>query len=240
MKKIYFFIAIAIIGCTPEEVVEEPTGQVSIYLNHIANGLDAEFDTLKYSIPSGFDISITRWEYFISGVSFLDANNKEVYKNVNAHYINGRYEDTWDLMLNNVPLGNVSKVKFTIGLVPEINLTGALPNTPENIGMAWPDVMGGGYHFMKLEGHFQKVGPSAGYAMHMGENGYQVNLEYPVTLVVTEGESKIEMDIDAIEWFKNPYDFDFDIDGNYTMGIPALMQKLTDNGSTVISNVVAP
>ena len=240
MKKIYFLLAIAIIGCKEDEPIVEPTGQVTIELTHKANGQTAEFDTLKYSIPSGFDLSLTRWEYYISGIYFYDANDNQVYKNVNAHYINGRYADTWDLALSSVPTGNVSKIKLTIGLVPEINVSHGLPNTAENIGMAWPDVMGGGYHFMKLEGHFKKVGPSAGYAMHLGENGYQVDLEFPVTLSVTEGESKIMMDIDAIEWFKNPNDWDFDIDDNYTMGVPAMMQKLTDNGQTVIYNVTAP
>ena len=37
--------------------------------------------------------------------------------------------------------------------------------------MAWPDVMGGGYHFLKLEGHYKKDSLLAGYAMHIGQNG---------------------------------------------------------------------
>ncbi len=240
MKNIYLLIVVAMLGCKPEQIVEDASGQVSIFLNHKANGQAVQFDTLQYKIPTGFDISFTRWEYFISGIYFLDINDKVIYKDVNGYYINGRYPDTWEIILNKVPTGNISKIKFSIGLVPEINTTGALPNTPENIGMAWPDLMGGGYHIMKLEGHFKKNSPLAGYTMHLGGNGYQVNLEYLVTFVVTEGECKIEMDIDALEWFKNPHDYDFDIDGNYTMGVAALMQKLTDNGYSVISNIKAP
>ena len=104
--------------------------------------------------------------------------------------------------------------------------------------MAWPDVMGGGYHFMKLEGHFKKPADQpAGYAMHLGDNGYQVDLSFPIEFEITTEGITLVADIDAMQWFTNPYDFDFDVDGNYTMGIGPLMDKLTQNGQTVITKL---
>ena len=77
--------------------------------------------------------------------------------------------------------------------------------------------------------------------MHLGENGYQVLIDKPISITAVEnGSNHITISIDAMEWFSNPYSFDFEIDGNYTMGIPELMQKLTDNGSTVIYNISVP
>ncbi len=236
MRPLLLLILLAVIGCK-NDTVEKPTGSVTFSLNHQANGQNAIFDSIMYQIPTGYMLSLTRWEYYISGIELLDAAGKTIYSNVNAHYINGRYADTWDYTMTKVPTGSIKKIKLTIGLVPEINVSGGLPNTAENIGMAWPDVMGGGYHFMKLEGHFRKTGAPAGYAMHIGNNGYQVNLVLDHEFTVKEGETTLHMDIDAMEWFKNPNDFDFEIDGNYTMGIPALMLKLTENGQTVITKI---
>ena len=238
MKKLVIFLIPLLFSCAKDQKTDpQPTGVITISLNHKANGQTALFDTIMYQIPSGFDLSLTRWEYYLSGFSFMDESGKVVYSKKDAHYVNGRYADTWDIVFTGVPTGHIKKVKFSIGLIEEINISGGLPNTPENIGMAWPDVMGGGYHFMKLEGHFQKTPPSAGYAMHMGDNGYQVHLEFPLEFNLTTEGINIEADIDAMQWFTNPYNFDFDIDGNYTMGIPELMQKLTDNGSTVITKI---
>lgn len=236
MKKIAPILLVLIfLGCKEDSPQGTETGNVELYINHLANNQPLRMDSIKYNIPSGYNMSITRWEHYLSGITFYNEDNI-VYESKEGFYLNGRYPDTWSILLTNVPTGKITSIKVVLGLTEELNITGALPNSAENIGMAWPDVMGGGYHFMKLEGHFEKSPPSAGYAMHLGENGYQVVKTIPIEFNVSKSaDLKIQVDMDAMEWFYNPYDFDFEIDGNYTMGIPALMEKLMDNGSTVIT-----
>ena len=43
--------------------------------------------------------------------------------------------------------------------------------------MAWPTAMGGGYHFMKVEGHYLDTSNTIqGFAIHLGKNNNLVNV----------------------------------------------------------------
>jgi hypothetical protein len=46
-----------------------------------------------------------------------------------------------------------------------------LSTTLDNLNMAWPTAMGGGYHFLKMEGHYlDSLNTNQGYAIHIGKN----------------------------------------------------------------------
>ena len=62
------------------------------------------------------------------------------------HYRNGERLATQKFTAVRVPAGDYVALAFTFGLDEEDNLTGGLPNQVEYNGMAWPDVLGGGYH----------------------------------------------------------------------------------------------
>ena len=100
--------------------------------------------------------------------------------------------------------------------------------------MAWPDVMGGGYHFLKLEGHYKKDSLLAGYAMHIGQNGFRVSVGLHCNLILPQnGDADFNMTMNVNEWFKNPNIYNFNTDGVFTMGDTILMKKLLQNGADV-------
>jgi hypothetical protein len=110
-----------------------------------------------------------------------------------------------------------------------------LPNTEDNIGMIWPEPMGGGYHFMKMEGKFRDSLGLVGYALHQGTNLTGIEVSTPIRFNVDENPTGFQLTMDINEWFTNPYDYDLEIDGNYTMGDTVSMKKIAANGATVFN-----
>lgn len=240
---IYIGIVISILSCTKEsaEAHPTPTSSIEFSLNHISNSTILKFDTIQYSLPSGFEISTTRLEYYLSNLKLIDTIGNNIYTDNEAHYINARNENKFTV--HEVPLGPYHKIEMTIGLVPHLNVHGRIANTPENIGMIWPINMGGGYHFLKFEGHFKRSNDatSSGFAIHLGETGYEVIVNKQISFELIENnEINLSIEVDVLNWLSNPYTYDFDFDGNYTMGIPALMEKIQDNGNNVITKIIEP
>ena len=123
-----------------------------------------------------------------------------------------------------------TKAKFYVGLDSAHNISYSLPNTTENLNMAWPEMMGGGYHFMKFEGNYISGTSTFGFAMHLGRNPYLVEIELDRIFNIPSQYNLTNLDMNLNEWFKNPEIYDFDIDGNYSMGDTAAMHKLSNNG----------
>ena len=106
-----------------------------------------------------------------------------------------------------------------------------------NMNMAWPDPLGGGYHFMKLEGKYEDLNLEwRGYTVHLGDNGNQSpNLITDVSITVSSASTSLGLIMDFNEWFDNPKLYDFNVDGNYTMAIDSLMKKVSENGRNCLS-----
>ncbi len=217
---------------TPTIIV--PTGNINLTINHKVDGQLLFFDTLKYTNLANNNFSITRVNYYLSNIK-LSTNGVVKYTSNQIVYIDARQQPI-SILLNNVPLGNYQSISFNIGIDAANNQHGMIPNTDENIGMIWPEVMGGGYHFLKLEGQF--LTPSndrKGYAVHTGLNACLIN-HNPITIntTITENQtSTIGITMNINEWYKNPYTYNLFTDGNYTMGDTTTMMQITNNGKDV-------
>jgi hypothetical protein len=124
-------------------------------------------------------------------------------------------------------------------MAPAQNISNSLDNTPENINMQWPEVIGGGYHFLKFEGRYlDSANINQGFTMHIGTNDMPIqHQKIAINVEVVESVSaELELKMNINEWFKNPYTYDFNKDGNYTMAIPELMVLLKNNGYDTFTN----
>jgi hypothetical protein len=102
--------------------------------------------------------------------------------------------------------------------------------------MAWPDAMGGGYHFMKLEGHYlDTVNVDKGYAIHLGKNENLVTAKVNSTLHQVYWDHRYTLYFDINEVFANPYTYNLNFDKNYTMSDSLAMLKIKNNMSDAFS-----
>lgn len=210
--------------------------QVSQYLAlDYAVGVEAlEFDTIRYTNAAGNDFSVNRLEFYISNVTLLNGTDT-VYTSPEIFYVNARLPATNTLELDAVPTGSYTAIAFHLGLDQAHNLSYSLPNTPENIDMAWPAMMGGGYHFLKLEGHYRSGVDALGYAVHLGTNNCLVHCEIPGAFEVSEANAAITLEMDLNQWYDDPYTYNLETDGSYTMGDSANMKLISLNGHNIFS-----
>ena len=219
-----------------EEDVVPVEGQnaLIIDLGYEVDGQQLAFDTLLYTNDAGSNYGVSRMWYYLSKIYLIKSDSSTVYLK-DYIFVDANTSSTNQLKLAAVPVGNYIGMKFNIGLDSAQNITGGLPVTTENLNMEWPVQMGGGYHFMKYEGHASDNTGDYGFAMHLGLNAYLVKCEIWNPVVVSTGTSNIRLVMNLNEWFRNPSIYDFNVDGNYSMGVMSAMTKLSQNGSDVFT-----
>lgn len=259
MKKSYFthvffflLVLIAVSCCKkPENPPIPETGKIVFKFAHYVNGLPLKKDTMKYVNEAGNPYEINEVKYFISdvtlrkddGTSFVIDDDKDIY------YIDNDIASTliWNVY-DAIPTGTYSSISFHFGIASAKNHSFMFVNTPE-VNMMWPDVLGGGYHYMMLNGKWENTSSQiAGFNCHLGigreingtdtiftDNSFVVNLpssSFSLTKAQTR-EIQIIMNIES--WFKTPNTYDHNVYGGDIMENQAAMGKIAQNGVDVFS-----
>ncbi len=224
-------------GCRKKDVeVTFPEAPLGLKVSYEVDGQPLEFGKLKYRNDAGNVYSVTRLQYYISRVSLWNAEKGWVVVDT-PFYLDAKRWPIQEFVVGQFPTGTYDSIRFHVGLQPEWNQHGKLPSTIENEEMKWPTMMGGGYHFLKLEGNFKKSDTSStvdGYALHLGTNVALVTIRLPASITIPENGQPVEVHLrmNVNEWFNNPYDYDLSEKG-YIMGDTLRMQKIAENGSDV-------
>lgn len=260
MKKIITFTLTAILFIFLNSCKEKDNGPGSIKLtfNEVVNDESLKTDTLAYINEAGNQYLVSEIQYFISNFT-LYFNNGESYTvkdNMGIHYVDTDIPDTkyWDIP-DDIPSGHVDSIVFVFGLDSADNQSNIFPNPPES-NMFWPEQLGGGYHYMKLNGKYLATGGTlAPFNYHLGigqiydtngqvtsfvQNYFKVS--FPLVMMssmlvdVKPGETTsllITMNIDS--WFKTPNTWDFNTMGSMMMQNQAAMHAACENGHDVFS-----
>lgn len=240
MKQSFLLICLTFVsaGCGKKEVPPATvvSGKITVNIDYVAGDRPLIFDTVTFTNKAGNIYGVTTLHYYLSGFRFYKNNELQHYCSKIA-YVDARIPGNshFELTeLSGMKVGTYDSVSFYIGIEPALNITNSLPASLENIGMGWPDAMGGGYHFLKLEGHWNDGGTVSGYAMHLGTNNYQVKAGVACKMVVDKvANGQLNMTMNINEWYTNPYDYNFSTNGLFSMGVATIMQKLTENGADV-------
>jgi hypothetical protein len=187
-----------------------------------------------YFNDAGNHYSVYRLVYYLSQISLIKSDNSTILLK-DYQYLDASVDSTNQFSIKKVPDGNYIGICFNIGIDSVHNITGALPNTTDNLNMEWPVLMGGGYHFMKLEGHFSDTSGLPGFNMHLGRNVNLVPVKIYSPVSFNHNNLTYRLSMNLNEWFRNPSVYDFNIDGNYSMNNMMAMQKLCLNGTDVFT-----
>ena len=214
------------------------SGKIDVRINYKVGTNALIFDSLVFSNEAGNQYSIEKLQYYLSDFCFYKDHQLK-FTSSEVFYCDAR-KDTISAIeltsLTGMPVGTYDSISFYIGVDPALNISNGLPSTMENIDMGWPDAMGGGYHFLKIEGHWKDSLAISGYDMHLGSNNYQVKTGIKFDMVINPvADVTLKLVMDVNEWFRKPYTYNFHTDGAYSMGNTTLMQKLEDNGVDVFT-----
>lgn len=228
----------AVLGsCRKEEAGPPPApspspSRTSLELSHRVDGEPLAYDSIRYINEAGHQYSVTRLEYYLCNLVLKGAGGTADHVVAGPWYINGTWPNTFDLGV--VPAGGYDGISVDLGLPPALNQTNALPPAMEHVNMAWPIPMGGGYHFMKFEGHFLLQGQPTGFAMHLGKDQNLVHCELSQPFTVGSGQGKLVLVFNLNEVFRDPHTYDLST-GNQSMGSDSLMALLRDNCSNAFT-----
>lgn len=241
MKKVLYLslsTCILVLSCKKSEDVQPlPSAENSelvFTITHAVDGVDLLADTILYVNDAGNQYSVNRLWYYLSQIALIRSDSS-LLPVKDYQFIDAFNAGNLSFTVPSVVQGDYIGLAFYIGLDSALNQTNALPALVENLNMEWPVAMGGGYHFMKLEGHYHQNDSLFGYAIHLGRNEALVTCRLYSPISLRAGRATIRMRMNLNEWYRSPQIYDFNVDGNYSMGNMQAMSKLARNGSDVFT-----
>ena len=241
-KKLWLVILTFLMCCAG---CHKPTGTITLNFSFVNDNGSLQLDSCMYENPAGNLYEVNDVQYFISKVMLVDevGNTTEITDNQGIHYVDIRIPTTlaWHIS-DEIPAGSYRSISFVFGLEGEQNTTGYFPNPPEN-NMSWPDIIGGGYHYMKINGRWvDAAGVKHPFNLHTGkisdgdgftDNTFTVTLPLEQFLVSKNSNSSLTLVMNVNAWFSDPYIFDFNAFGGSIMQNREAQEMLRANGHDV-------
>jgi hypothetical protein len=249
MKIIASTLILCFLFLSCSEDTENNISQVNVTFNftHNWDGTEvsnANFNTIQYTNANGEQLSITKLRYLISKITFQNSNN-DIYTLDGYNLIDVTNNTNLSFTpISTIPSGEYSNVTFTFGFDNDDNYNF---NYPDLNSASWnvPGMLGGGYHYMQLEGKFiDNTATETGYAYHairavdnsgatpvFQDTFFEVDLG--AVTITNNAEFNIEMNI--AEWFKNPNTWDLNVLNNMLMPNFNAQALMNQNGQSVFS-----
>ncbi len=241
---LFSIIALTLTSCKKDPVIPMPIPSfLTIHFTHTVDGVPLDLTTTESELPytnaAGQNYNVKKLQYLVSNISLETNEGTKTLKDV--HFVDKEDASTLKLDLGELENGTYSNLKFNFGLNGEMNISNAYVNEGFHATMAWPDMMGGGYHYMKMEGNFDN--DTTFYNTHTGgtmsnDYSFQYNEGNEKAFVVNDqtGDIEITINMDANGWYSQPNTITLTTDG--IMGNMQLQSTLSNNGSCIFSNSV--
>lgn len=216
-------LALTIAACDDNDDAAQPDN-VTVELRFTQNWdgqevSQADFATTTYTNAHGEDLTIDRLRYLISDIR-LENSSGAVIELSDYNFIDVGAATGLVLMPNvEIPEGTY-RLKARFGFDDEDNVDGAYPDL-NSVSWNVPAPMGGGYHYMQLEGKFiNDTGDEQSFQYHtIRANDMSTT---PITLQDTSidldlgeltlnNDASIEIAMNVAEWFKNPNEWDLNV-----------------------------
>ncbi len=250
-------------GCKKEPetaTVASTSGKIKIEFSHFIGGNSLVLNSNQYINEAGNHYEIYDLMYFVSDVKlYLHQKAPIMIDQWNAiHYVDAEIPSTltWNVY-DTIPQGVVDSVSFVFGISEQRNQSFMFVNPPES-NMAWPDILGGGYHYMMINGKWTDTQQmQQPFDFHLGigqiytdtityntnsitgfvQNYFEVTLPTPGLSITANNTSLLKLQMDVSSWFKTPHSWDFNYWGGSVMQRQRAMNVIKENGFNVFSVV---
>jgi hypothetical protein len=193
------------------QTISSPTSSIQLEFSNYVGSAPLQRNVGSYTNTAGEAYTISRFMYYVSNFQLVDSAGNTVTLPVRYYLIDDAVDSTRKIVLDSVPQGRYTAVKWLLGVDSIRNVSGAQAGAlaPEN-GMFW--TWNSGYIMAKMEGH----SPAATTALkefqfHIGgfKQPYNalktVTLPLPSAITVTAvNQPKIAFKADADKWFHTP------------------------------------
>lgn len=235
----------------------DTSGKIVISLSHQVAGQSLEKNQLIYKNAAGNQYMVTELKYFISDLILYRNQGKElmITDKDNIFYIDDDIPSTMNIEPSDaIPSGDYDSVAFTFGLSEKMNKSNAFLNPPES-NMFWPEVLGGGYHYMMLNGKWKdSTGTVVPFNFHLGigqlyhgsghdvdsiytfvQNYFRVTLPHSSFRMNEKGVVYVILTMNLESWFESPHVYDHNYWGGAVMQNQDALATIRENGYDVFS-----
>ncbi|MFZ4520908.1 MAG: MbnP family protein [Bacteroidales bacterium] len=242
-------------GDEPEPVT--PSGNISFVVEHMADGLPLKRNEMIYTNAAGNEYMIADLMYFISDITLYrhDGKLKMIGETKDIFYIDENIPETKTIRFSDrIPAGTYDSISFIFGIPEAKNKSNRFVNPPEAI-MGWPEVLGGGYHYLMMNGKWKDgSGIIMPFNFHLGigqlYHGTSYNVDSIYAFVkncfrvslpgssfqMKDKENRIfHLTMNLGEWFENPHVYDHNFWGGAIMQNQPALQMAKENGWDVFS-----
>lgn len=175
----------------------------------IFHGAPIHFDSLTNTTAAGQTLSVTRLDFILSNFG-LRRKDGTWFEQTNWFAYFSARAGKKDAQVENIPAGSYDRIRFLVGLKPEINHSKAAeypaghPLNPDVNGLHWGWM--GGYVFLALEGNWMRPdGLQSGFSYHLANDRQLMTIELPASLNMTKDcELRLTLDVDQILGGTNP------------------------------------
>jgi hypothetical protein len=249
MKNILLFTIITTLFFTACKKDPIPT-HLTIHFTHTVDGVPLKLTTnnseLPYTNAAGQNYNIKTLQYLVSNIR-MHAAFGGVYEE-KVYFVDAAIPSTLKIELGELTNNSShDDLQFNIGVPHNMNISNAYVNEDFHATMAWPETMGGGYHYMILEGNFYN--DTTFYNTHTGgfipgwiSRGISISESCPsfdmISFNVDDelGNVDITVNMELNKWYEGPTVVSLTSDG--IMGNDSIQAILMNNGSCIFSNSV--
>lgn len=248
MKKILFALILIpfLISCSNDDDVQANVN-ITFQFTHNWDGENLSsqnFGEFEFVNENGDVIAIDRLRYLVSNVRLRRQNGEIVRLLQWYQLVDLSNEGSLSISLSEYEFlhkGEYIGVLFTLGFNEWENDSG-LYSDLNSVSWNWPENLGGGYHFLQMDGDYETPEAPQPFNYHMGTarveegvfqaNHKQVILTQNFTLAAN---NTITVKMDVAEWFKNPNTWVLtELNTNLMMNYEA-QKMMNENAASVFS-----
>lgn len=235
------FLSVLLFSCSSDN--DEPIKEVSVKLKFTQNWDSTTFENsdlnnTEFTNKLGTKLSISKLRYLISRISLTDGNdNTTVFDGYKLVDISDT-ESLTHTLSQKISEGSY-KLSFTFGFMEEDNTDGAYPDL-NTASWGVPAMLGGGYHFMQMDGNFKdsegKENPYNFHVIRAYDTNTSTSEDTSFTIeagtVLLKNNAIIEIKTNIASWFKTPNDWNLNEKSVDLMMDFEAQKLMSENGQT--------
>lgn len=211
-----------------------PISNLKIHFTQTVGGNPIILNQMIYTNQANDNYDVQTVRYLISDIT-LHADDGTSTLLDEVHYVDISIASSLILNIPEITNKNYNAISFTMGLNAIKNVTNLFLNESFFPAFAWPEFLGGGYHYMQLEGDYTTI--FQGYATHTGgTNGldFSFTKNFPISTNIESGKT-ITINMEINNWYSNPHTINLEDD---IMEDPNAQALLKDNGVADVFSVI--
>ncbi len=246
MKKTLFILIFLpfFISCSSDDDIVEANVNLTFEFSHNWDGVNLtnqNFGEFDFVNENGDVIALNRLRYLVSNVR-LFSQSGNILTLEGYQLVDLSNEGSLSFSLNeSLPEGNYTGISFTFGFDEDFNNSGAYSDL-NSVSWNWPENLGGGYHFLQMDGNYETLEGPQPFNFHMGtarvgEGAFEANYRQVFLSAgfSLEENNTIEFKMNVAEWFKNPHTWDLnELNTDLMMNYEA-QKMMYDNSGSVFS-----